>query len=218
MTHAIIQNVIPESVIQEYLKNIWEVNRYFNDSPTEFTLAGKTYDIANTLADKYRVHDFVVGPAQEFVGSERIFASGWQLRLDRPSNASELLEWHRDYDYFQKLGPRGCVAWIPLTQLSEESGGIEVANGSFTLENLTSEKKIKSWEGRKPHQVWECNYQGGDTITAMCNPGDIVFFDLLTPHRSLLNRSSKTRTTLQIRFFAWDENTNATRSDIEKMV
>jgi hypothetical protein len=216
MTHKIIEDVIPVDMINRYLDKIWDINRYFNKSPTELTLEGKTYDIANTLTEKYKLHDFVVEHAQKFVGSNRVFASGWQLRMDRASNASELLAWHRDYDYFQKFGIKGCVAWIPLTTLSEESGGIEVANGIFTTENLSSIKKTKIWPGRKDHDVWECNYLGSDNITPSCKIGGAVLFDLLTPHRSIPNRSQNTRITLQIRYFAWDHEFKPNRSDLEE--
>lgn len=217
MVHKIINNVVPTNILLNYKQKIWDINSYFNETPTELTLAGKTYDIANTLVEKYKINDFVESHAQKFVGSNRIFPAGWQLRMDRPSNASELLAWHRDYDYFQQFGIKGCVAWIPLTNISKESGGIEIANGDFSLNSLKSAKKIISWPGRKPHEVWECDYSGTDNISVCCEPGGIALFDLLTPHRSIPNHSKTTRITLQIRFFAWDSNTNATRSDIESI-
>lgn len=215
MTFEIIKNVIPKKIITDYIEAINEVNCYFNEEPSELTLSGRVYDISNTLHHKYRFVEPILEHVEKFTKSDKFFTAGWQLRLDRPSNSTELLGWHRDCDYFKGLGILGAVAWVPLTDITHESGGIEVAIGEFIESSFEPVNKVYQHPGRKPHSVWEVEYGESKNETVICEVGDLVLFDLLTPHRSIPNSSAKTRITLQIRFFNYDINTTLNRSDIE---
>lgn len=215
MTYSVKKNAIPLNLITSYVEDISELNRYFNELPTEKTLSGRVYDMANTLPNKYRFLDPILPYVEEFLQSKRFFASGWQLRLDLPSNTTELLSWHRDCDYFQEFPTSGLVAWIPLTDISIDSGGIEVASGVFDQYSFTPINKIYEHPGRKPHNVWEVDLADVVGERIICSAGDLVLFDLLTPHRSIANRSQSTRITLQIRFFTFDKNIELHRALIE---
>ena len=95
------------------------------------------------------------------------------------------------------------TAWIPLTAASPYHGGLEVIPGSHRLGWLPHHRGERGPEvcAQALATVF-ANHPELQPTALDAQPGDLVLFDQLTLHRSLPNRSSRCRWSLDLRFAA----------------
>jgi len=124
------------------------------------------------------------------------------MRLDRPSDERHLFAWHQDTLYL--LGSQNAVTfWIPLDDVNERNGTIQVARGSHKAGlrrfKRVSDKAIFQYVPflQRDLALDEEVDEPVDTIVAQ--RGDLVIFKQMLLHRSLSNASQKIRWTAQIR-------------------
>lgn len=134
-----------------------------------------------------------------------VAARGYGMRID--DKASEPLfkaVWHQEYiGHFRSLD--GIVLWAPLTPVDEENGTLVVCPGSHKLGPL----RIR--QGHPTNKARYGNYaillEDGSVVdnfehySCCMDPGDALFVDYLTLHKSGINSTDRPRWTLQARYF-----------------
>tara|TARA_B100000029_G_scaffold513062_1_gene611453 strand:- start:2877 stop:3737 length:861 start_codon:yes stop_codon:yes gene_type:complete len=124
-------------------------------------------------------------------------------RLDVPSDTRNTLDWHQERSFFpqNRDGMNGLVAWIPLTDITDEMGAIHVSPKS----HLEGQLKLSS--SQKPDATYTTQIsvpqkfiEKYDDLVVPVNAGDAVFFNMLLFHRSGQNNSNKVRCAIQGRF------------------
>ena len=132
-----------------------------------------------------------------------IAGKGFGIRIDNPGETQYQAPWHQDY-LAQLKSPDGLVFWSPLITVSQEMGPVEFCLGSHQLGPLPvySEK-----EGNKQGAYALRLHQESEYIdrcqkqAPLATVGDLIVIDFLTIHRSGVNLSSRSRWSLQIRYF-----------------
>ncbi len=143
--------------------------------------------------------------------TNQLIVNGFQLRMDLPRNKSELLGWHRDYDYFPGFSSKGVVTWIPLHDIDSKTGGISIIPKKFKESDIQTKKVIKKWEGRKDHTTFEIanlndlKRESLKPIRIFVKKTDIVLFNMCSIHKSEPNIGEKIRWTAQIRWYPSDD-------------
>lgn len=124
------------------------------------------------------------------------------MRLDRPSDEAHLFEWHQDTLYL--LGSENALTfWIPLDDVNEVNGTIQVARGSHSRGirrfKRISDKPILQFVPflQRDLALDEAVTEPIDTVIA--ERGDLVIFKQMLLHRSTANVSEKIRWTAQVR-------------------
>jgi hypothetical protein len=111
--------------------------------------------------------------------------------------------WHQDYGASDPTaGPVTLVtAWIPLSPASPRHGGLELIPRSQRLGWLAHQRGDRGPEV-DPLALAKTLEQHPDLkpVAIDAQPGDVVLFDQLTLHRSLPNRSRRTRWSLDLRY------------------
>lgn len=95
-------------------------------------------------------------------------------------------------DGFYNDGIPFCVAWIPLSEIDEDVGGVVLAEGMHHgpyLHDLSAEH-FAIPEDAIPEDRWR---------RATYRPGDVLLMDPGTPHSGLLNQSDRFRLSMDIR-------------------
>jgi hypothetical protein len=122
-------------------------------------------------------------------------------RIDDWQGDRYLFDWHQDY-WFSKSSKKAVVVWIPVVDMSEGMGGIELV--SQPLEGL---RVFKAKRGDKYD-----SYADGAVLDEelpnwprkkieRLKAGDAAVFSFLTLHRSLpVSDPSRARFTVQLRF------------------
>ena len=110
--------------------------------------------------------------------------------------------WHQDYGASDPTcDPVQLItAWIPLTAASPRHGGLELIPNSHQLGWLPHHRGERGPEVQPA--ALKSALAGLQPISVDARPGDLVLFDQLTLHRSLPNRSSRCRWSLDLRYAA----------------
>ena len=101
--------------------------------------------------------------------------------------------WHQDFAYWKSLDSKQVTVWYAIDKATKENGCIQVVPKSHK-------------RGLVPHFGPELQFKPEDHFTpdeivyAEMNPGDVLFFDVLTFHYSDANLSKKDRLSMIIDF------------------
>ncbi len=124
------------------------------------------------------------------------------VRIDWQSRDYALLPWHQDYPYAQD-SPDGVVYWIPLVDVDEDNGCLEVAAGShkggvqpveMLLPPPDSEDRVKGIALADPDVA--CRWPH---LRLPMAADEVLALSVLTLHSSRPNYTDKPRWTVQIR-------------------
>ena len=120
---------------------------------------------------------------QELMGSDVILHHS-KLFL-KPAGRGAAFPPHQDYGYFPTATHSMLAAVVFLTPSNEDNGCIRVWPGSQRLgpiaDNMGGNREVAA---RFPIE---------ESVPAICQPGDILFFSYLTVHGSLANRGTQPR-------------------------
>lgn len=179
------------------------------------TYGSEVYDAAKQIPAFLRL---VSHPAHEQLFRElrdgaipAVAAGGYGMRIDNPNEDRFRANWHQEYPA-QLRSLDGLVYWSPLVPVTVDMGPVEICPGSqvegpipvFTRDKSNPEKTgaysltLKDEEGllkKYPH------------ISPLTVPGDLVILDFLVLHASGHNRSKRSRWTMQLRYFNFQEPT-----------
>ncbi len=108
-----------------------------------------------------------------------------------PKSDGSLMMPHQDGFHNRGLGFR--VAWIPLIEIDEEMGGLALAEGWHKrgfIHDPADAPQYRVTQSPVPDEDWR---------RPDCAPGDLILFDIMTPHSGLRNRSRKFRLSVDLR-------------------
>ena len=140
-----------------------------------------------------------------------VAAGGYGIRIDNPGESRFRAEWHQEYPA-QLRSLDGLVFWSSLVPLTPELGPVQFCLGSHIDGALpvltaaqTGSKKSGAYALRlKDETELLSRYE---KISPLTSPGDLVLIDFLTLHASGFNQSTRSRWTMQFRYFNFDEPT-----------
>lgn len=182
------------------------------------TLGGDIYDHAKELPEFYScmVLPEIQALIQQLLGNEVIQVAQSQcvFRIDRPREDKFGFGWHQDY-WYNCLTPSAITVWIPITNVDEELGPLEIIPGSHAgilpvvvLDPTNSNGNMASvFRISELTQIAEEN-----TIKIPMQAGDALFFHSQLLHRSGANRSNRSRWTLQYRYADFLDKTYSARA------
>lgn len=145
-------------------------------------------------------------------GSEpAVAAGGYGIRIDHPHEDRFRANWHQEYPA-QLRSLDGLVYWSPLVTVTEAMGPVEFCPGSqvegpiavFTRDRNNPEKTGAYSLTLKDEASLLKKYPHQSPLT---RPGDLVIIDFLVLHASGYNRSTRSRWSMQLRYFNFMEPT-----------
>ena len=133
------------------------------------------------------------------------------IRIDNPLEHNYKTDWHQEYlSHLRSID--GIVFWSSLISVTKDMGAVEVLlkshqlglcklknqntktiNNNYTA--YTNELKITNIE------KYTSSYQ---SVIPETNPTDLIIMDYLTIHRSGFNLSNKSRWSIQLRYFNFE--------------
>ena len=179
------------------------------------TIGGEVYDALKQIPAFIRL---VASPLHESLLAQirqtdmaGIAASGYGIRIDNPFEEKYRAPWHQDYPaQFRSLD--GLVFWSSLIPLTAELGPVEfcIASHKDGLVSVYS-KDAKNPEKSGAYALVLENEQElisrYQRVAPLSNPGDLIIIDFLTLHASGINRSKRSRWSMQIRYFNFNDTT-----------
>ena len=140
-----------------------------------------------------------------------VAAGGSGIRIDNPGEEKFRAGWHQDYPA-QIRSLDGLVFWSPLLPVTEELGPVEFClrshkDGLAPVHTLDMSNPGKSGAYGLTLVEEEKCVSGYQKVAPLTQPGDLVLVDFLTIHRSGLNRSTRSRWSMQMRWFNFEECT-----------
>lgn len=121
----------------------------------------------------------------------------YDVRVDHPYEDERLFPWHQDYPVIQD-SEDALVYWIPLRDVEEQDGCLNIAPGSHKLGVLPQRARCKDDGPSVPLPDWSI-LSRFPRIRVPMQAGDVLVFNTLMQHASGANRSDRARWTLQIR-------------------
>ncbi|MBI1839362.1 MAG: phytanoyl-CoA dioxygenase family protein [Verrucomicrobia bacterium] len=134
-----------------------------------------------------------------------VAAGGYGIRIDNPFEEKFRANWHQDYpSQFRSID--GLVFWSPLVALTQELGPLQVAVASHTegVAPLMSRdpdhpEKTNAYALRIHNEAERVSRY--KIVEPLLSPGDLLIIDFLNLHASGQNRSTRSRWSMQIRYF-----------------
>lgn len=123
-----------------------------------------------------------------------------EVRTDMPRDEQYTQGWHQDWRFGQ--GSLNSVTfWVPLHDVSEENGTVEVMPGTHTMGYLACDELLNP----RRFVIPEDTLAGRPFFPVEIKQGDALVFSQMLVHRSGYNRSGQPRLTTQIRFVDYAE-------------
>lgn len=140
-----------------------------------------------------------------------IAAGGHGIRIDNPHEEKFRAPWHQEYPA-QLRSVDGIVLWSPLLAVTEELGPVEIAIGSHREGLLPVLGHDPSHPEKKGAYALvladeEKHLEKYLRTAPLTKPGDLLVMDFLTLHRSGANRGTRSRWSMQFRYFNFREPT-----------
>ena len=191
----------------QYFSLLLPVNDYPDDTPLYLGPAMFRLMRSPRLLDALEVFigpEIAVNPLQ----ITRIKPPQQKLPEDIQNHPNGMLSqtnWHQDLWAFENEANDTNVltVWIPITRSTVENGCLEIVPGSHLSGGLTvhcgPNVDRPAFKGIPDELIT------GNTVSAVCEPGDIIILDKLTQHHSLINVSSEVRWSFDLRYQPIDQ-------------
>lgn len=133
--------------------------------------------------------------------------SSYGVRFDLPNEEKFRSHWHQEYAY-NPQSPEGLVFWVPLVDMHEGMGSVEILRGSNSA-GLIEHKELDKYSFKRGlYRVGIPNEQvlleTYNIDTPLSKLGDLLLMRFDTVHQSGRNVSDRLRVTLQVRYFGFD--------------
>ncbi len=130
--------------------------------------------------------------------------NSYGIRFDLPHEDQFRSDWHQEYST-NPQSPDGIVFWVPLVDMLEGMGSVEILRGS-NQEGFIPHQELEKYAhktglyrlGIPNHDVLSAKYP---IDTPLSRLGDLLLMRFDTIHQSGNNVSDKLRVTLQVRYF-----------------
>ncbi len=136
--------------------------------------------------------------AESLIGPEILAHPQTVLRGKLPDHAEGVVPWHQDLAYLvpEDAGDTLVVNfWIPLVKATAENGCMQVLRGSHRAGLLPHDHRETSYIG-----VAEADLPDGDVVTCEVDEGDVLLTMERLLHRSIPNKSSTVRWSVDSRY------------------
>jgi hypothetical protein len=140
-----------------------------------------------------------------------VAAGGFGIRIDNPNEDRFRANWHQEYPA-QLRSLDGLVYMSPLVSVTEDMGPVEFCRGSQVegpLPVFTQDR-----HNAKKSGAYSLTLQGEEAllkkyphVSPLTRPGDLLIIDFLVLHASGHNRSRRSRWSMQLRYFNFNEPT-----------
>ena len=138
-------------------------------------------------------------------------AGGYGIRIDNPNEERFRAPWHQEYPA-QLRSLNGLVYWAPLVEVTELIGPVKIAIGShkggpipvYTKDPNNPEKAGAYALILQDEASLVARYEQAAPLT---RPGDLVVMDFLVLHASGRNVGDRSRWSMQLRYFDFNEPT-----------
>jgi len=138
-----------------------------------------------------------------------IAAAGYGIRIDNPREERFRATWHQEF-LSQLRSMEGVVYWSPLLKITEELGPVEFCVGSQAEGVLP----VRTSDPDNPEKSGAYGVRLADEekyiakypqISPLTESGDLVILDWHVLHRSGKNISDRSRWSMQMRYFNFDD-------------
>ena len=170
------------------------------------SLGGAIYDHAKGLPEFHSliasaemqavIRKLIDRPVIQVAHSQCVF------RIDRSKEDKYGFGWHQDY-WYNCLTANAITAWIPLTDVDQTMGPLEVVPGSHLtlLPVIVQDRENSNGNMARVFKMPEHTIINEECISKIpMRAGDALFFHSHLIHRSGRNRSNKSRWTIQYRY------------------
>lgn len=145
---------------------------------------------------EFGTHPAILDLAEELVGSEIQFNGDYWIRTKLPDDEVTTLPWHQDSGYYGDPTEFHLpTLWIPLVDVDEHNGCLQVIPGSHRWGLLPVRRN--EYGQHVPAEDVEAR---GQPVSVPMKVGDVLAFHNLTFHRSLMNHSDEMRWSIDLRY------------------
>jgi len=138
-----------------------------------------------------------------------IGANCYGIRIDNPNEDKFRSHWHQEF-MFQPQSIDGIVFWTPLIPITQDLGPVIILPKSHKDGLCTYSKGTTYAEKQGAYQIGihdeDKVIASYEHIQPLSEPGDLVLMDFLTIHGSGVNRSDRSRWSIQTRFFNFNDD------------
>lgn len=135
--------------------------------------------------------DKILDIVADLIGPEIYYHSS--KLMFKPANGGRRKPWHQDWAYWQQMNQQQVTVWFAIDPATRENGCIQVIPGSH------SGGLVPHYKG-EDYMIDESQIDPARIAYAEMQPGDVLFFDVLTLHASDVNNSAKPRLSAIIDF------------------
>lgn len=122
--------------------------------------------------------------------------------FQKPAEKGAPFPMHQDWSYFPTVRDTMLAAVIHVSAATEEMGCLRVFPGTHELGRMDES------HGQAESEFLQ-RYPIQDAVPLEAEPGDVVFFNYLTIHGSMPNRSSLVRKTVLVQLHSGDDDVEA---------
>lgn len=143
-------------------------------------------------------HPKVLDVVETIIGNEIQFNGDFWVRPKLPNEKLTTLPWHQDSAYMPHTeNDTHLTVWLPLVDVQTENGALQFLPGSHTA-GLQTYHRVEGEAFAVPVLSPTSSHSNIDTLEM--KKGDLLIFNNLVFHRSLLNRSDTIRWSVDFRF------------------
>lgn len=144
------------------------------------------------------MHPKILDVIETLIGSEIQFNGDFWVRPKLPNEKLTTLPWHQDSAYMPHTeNDTHLTVWLPLVDVEVENGALQFLPGSHTS-GLQTYHRVEGEAFTVPVQSPTSSHTNIDTLEM--KKGDLLIFNNLVFHRSLLNRSDTIRWSVDFRY------------------
>lgn len=144
------------------------------------------------------IHPKVLDVVETIIGNEIQFNGDFWVRPKLPNEKLTTLPWHQDSAYMPHTeNDTHLTVWLPLVNVEVENGALQFLPGSHTA-GLQTYHRVEGEAFAVPVLPPTSSHTDIDTLEM--KKGDLLIFNNLVFHRSLLNRSDTIRWSVDFRF------------------
>ncbi len=164
-------------------------------------------DLVSPYMYEFLKHPVFVDIAADLLDTDEVSVHGiFNARPKLPDQKWTDTPWHQDAQYYRDAEHRHVVSmWMPLQRVTEFNSCLQMAPGFFKDKLLDATlDEVSGFVGLPKEEA--STLQG---VSIEMDPGDVVIFDHMIPHRALSNHSDAVRWSMDIRFEATDVVTDS---------